>query len=109
SSEPALTARSRVLLIDDEPRIGEAFERLLRRHVDVTVTTDAADALERLAQGQHFDVIFCDLLMPRMTGLQFFEALRQMRPDLTRRFVFITGGSIGAELRRVIDANGSTY
>jgi CheY-like chemotaxis protein len=38
-------------------------------------------------------VIFCDLMMPGMSGIELYEHLRQSRPALARRIVFMTGGA----------------
>jgi CheY-like chemotaxis protein len=96
SLAPAAPGRGRILAIDDEPAIGRAMSRLLGRGHDVFVVTDARVALERIANGESFDVILCDLMMPTMTGMDLHEALREVRPDLAQRVVFVTGGTFTA-------------
>ena len=49
-------------------------------------------ALELLAES-YFDGILCDLLMPRMDGLEFYDALRLRDPTQASRLVFLTGRS----------------
>jgi CheY-like chemotaxis protein len=60
---------------------------------DVHTVTRAATALSRLAGDERFDVILCDLMMPEMTGMKFYEALQESRPELAQRVVFLTGGA----------------
>lgn len=84
---------SRVLLIDDEVRLGRVMAQLLAPKHDVHVETRAARALERLLAGEDFDVVFCDLTMPDMSGMDFHEMLERRLPLLTRRTVFMTGGA----------------
>jgi CheY-like chemotaxis protein len=40
---------------------------------------------------QEFDVIVCDMMMPKLPGDMFYTAIERMRPHLCRRFIFITG------------------
>lgn len=83
--------RGRVLVVDDEPIVGHAFARVLRREHDVTVRTCPAEALAGLAGGERYDIIFCDVSMPSMTGGEFHAALEQVAPSMSARIVFVTG------------------
>ncbi|MFY0529860.1 ATP-binding protein [Archangium gephyra] len=103
---PAVTAggpRGRVLVIDDEPMLCSAVERILRPHHDVVYTTLAAEVLPRLEAGEHFDLILCDLMMPRMNGMDFHAALQRLRPDLTGRVIFLTGGAFTAQAKTFLE------
>lgn len=84
---------ARVLVIDDEERIALSIRRLLADRCVVEYETCAARAMERLLAGQDFDVILCDLQMPGMTGMDFFEDLRRSAPDLADKVAFLTGGA----------------
>ncbi len=86
--------RARVLVVDDEEPVARSIERVLRAAHDVAVETDPRAALARVAGGEDFDVIFCDLMMPTLSGMHLFEALSAARPELARRVVFITGGAL---------------
>ncbi len=102
---PAITGgpRGRVLVIDDEPLLCTAVERILRPHHDVVYTTLAAEALPRLEAGEHFDLILCDLMMPRMNGMDFHAALQRLRPELTGRVIFLTGGAFTAQAKTFLE------
>jgi PAS domain S-box-containing protein len=95
--------RGRVLVIDDEPMLCSAVERILRPHHDVVLTTLAAEALPRLEAGEQFDLILCDLMMPRMNGMDFHAALQRLRPDLTGRVIFLTGGAFTPQAKAFLD------
>ena len=84
--------RARVLVVDDEIAIGKAIRRILVTDHDVTLESDARAALERLTR-ETFDVVFCDLMMPNMSGMDFFDALASRSPDQAARIVFLTGGA----------------
>lgn len=89
----------RILLIDDEPSIASAFRHVVDDRHAITTFTSARDALHRLRAGETWDVIFCDLHMPDMTGMQFHEALQVLDPRLAERTVFLTGGAFTGEAR----------
>lgn len=82
-----------MLVVDDEPIVGQAFAKVLNREHEVTVRTDPREALEALAQGESFDIIFCDVAMPTMTGPGFHAELERLAPALASRIVFVTGSA----------------
>jgi CheY-like chemotaxis protein len=91
--DPTRRIRARVLVVDDEPLVADMLRRTLSDGHDVTVATDARTALDFVLSGAEFDVIFCDLLMPRMSGMDLYTALRAERPGVEERIVFMTGGA----------------
>jgi len=94
STAPAQPGRrGRILVVDDEPAIGESVRRLLRSEHEVVGRTKADDARDLVARGDRFDAILCDLMMPGMTGMDLHAALLRLAPDQAERMVFITGGA----------------
>jgi signal transduction histidine kinase len=85
--------RARVLVIDDEPMMARAVQRLLGSEHDVDATTDPPGAVARVRAGERFDVILCDLMMPGMTGMDVHEAVLAIDEAQARRMVFMTGGA----------------
>jgi two-component system NtrC family sensor kinase len=86
-------ARGRVLVIDDEPAIGAAIRAALREEHDVVVAHRAIDALGRLREGESFDLLLCDLVMPDIGGPEVYAAIAERWPKLIARMVFMTGGA----------------
>jgi signal transduction histidine kinase/CheY-like chemotaxis protein len=85
--------RGRILVIDDEPLIGKTLSRALGDENDVVAVTSGADALALIDRGERFDVVFCDLMMPEMSGMDFYVALGGREPRLLDDVVFMTGGA----------------
>lgn len=89
----ATERRCRILVVDDEALVVNTICRVLGGVHDVTGTTDAADALRRLLAGERFDVILCDLMMPRVTGMDLYSEVRLASPEQASRIIFLTGGA----------------
>jgi PAS domain S-box-containing protein len=87
-----LHQRARVLVVDDEPRIGSAIARILDPSHEVTAVYTARDAILRLERGEKYDVILCDVLMPQMSGYDLYRSLEQIAPEALGRIIFMTGG-----------------
>ncbi len=81
----------RILLVDDEPHILRALQRLLRVGIkdaqqqpySLEAFTDPSEALRR-AQEVHFALVVSDYRMPQMTGVEFLKGLRELQPDCAR-------------------------
>jgi CheY-like chemotaxis protein len=86
-----------------------ALGRTLRPHHDVTLATRAQEALERIEAGEHFDVVFCDLMMPGMSGMDFYSALQQRHPEQARRVIFLTGGAVTPQARAFLESVPSPH
>jgi PAS domain S-box-containing protein len=99
--------RGRVLVIDDDAKVGAVLRRALSREHEVFATTRAAEALDLLARGERFDVILCDLMMPDITGPEFHEALVQRWPELVGRVIFMTGGAFTPRARAFLERVGT--
>lgn len=66
-----------ILVVDDEPMIGQLFEKSLRKHdCQVMVSSSSLEALEILDK-KRFDLIFLDLFMPELDGAELFRRIRQ--------------------------------
>jgi len=79
----------RVLVVDDEDPVCEAFELALQaRGYDVAIARDGREAL-RLLGRETFDLIFLDILLPKIGGSSVLKAIRRRDPEAL--VVIITG------------------
>jgi PAS domain S-box-containing protein len=85
--------RATVLVVDDELAVANSLAAALRDEHDVTICASVAEAREKIARGDRYDVVLCDVVMPGEQGPSLLEYLRTERPELARRFAFITGGA----------------
>jgi PAS domain S-box-containing protein len=96
---PAVARRARILVIDDETALLRAMQRVLEdENHTVTTVDNAADALAMLDRGDRFDVILSDLMMPMMTGVEFYETMLARDPAMAKCIVFVSGGAITAKV-----------
>ena len=94
--------RLQVLVIDDEALVARSLRRALRGH-DVTIVDGGQRAIEILLEGQTFDVVLCDLMMPDLSGMELFERVQKEVPAMASRFVFMTGGAFTARARAFLE------
>ncbi len=95
--------RGRVLVVDDEPMIGRAMKRALGAEHDIVAVAHASEALGMLREGERFHVVFCDLMMPDMTGMDFHSELERLAPDLVPSVIYLTGGAFTPRARQFLD------
>jgi signal transduction histidine kinase len=93
----------RILVVDDEPLVLSAMQRLLRNWGDVKTSASGRQALETLRNGTAFDVVLCDVVMPDMSGIELYRAVSTERPQQAARFVFVTGGASDPSAREFLD------
>jgi signal transduction histidine kinase len=95
--------RGKLLIVDDEAMVAKALGRILAREHDVTVVLDAGEARQRVAAGERYDVILCDLMMPQMTGMDLHAELLRTAPEQAAQMVFLTGGAFTVGARAFLD------
>lgn len=101
-----MNTKLQVLVIDDDVVIGRSFDRVLsEKGYDVSTALSGEEAMETIAQTD-FDVVFTDIKMPGMNGLEVAERIKARCPWTP--VVVITGyGSVANEDRAaVLGVNG---
>jgi two-component system response regulator HydG len=93
-------------VLDDERSIGMLLDRWLRASgYDPTIATSGAEAIE-LVRENGFDVMLCDHRMVGMAGTEVFDEIVALRPELERRFVFMSGDVLNPELSAFVARRG---
>jgi signal transduction histidine kinase/ActR/RegA family two-component response regulator len=97
NSTPPPAQSARILIIDDEGLAAKALARILREHrVDIA---DHAPTGLKMALERPYDIIFCDLMMPELSGMAVHDAVEKNAPLVADRMVFVTGGTFTEEAR----------
>ena len=82
---------NKILCVDDEPKILEAFERQFLTQFDIQTALGPDAAIEVIANEGPFAVVVSDLRMPGMDGIKFLSRVREMAPDTIR--IMLTGNA----------------
>ena len=99
----------RVLVVEDEPALAQAVsEALGDAGFKVDRASDGEEGLTRLTEA-NYDLIVCDLKMPRIDGMQFYRAMAAATPALARRVIFVTGDVAGTDAERFLEETGCRW
>lgn len=97
------TGRARILLVDDDPGVGSALRVLLEAEHDVRCFEEPTEALKALLGDSGYDLILCDLMMPKLSGMDLYQVLSFNRPGYESRIVFMTGGAFAKSMTRFLE------
>ena len=98
-----------VLLVEDERALASAVAEAL---TDAGLEVDhAGDGQEALAcmRNANYDVVICDLKMPRVDGMTLYRAIAANTPELARRVIFVTGDVAGTDAERFLEESGCRW
>jgi len=102
-------AGASVLVVEDEAALAVAVTDALRdAGYVVERAADGEDALARVKE-RAFDLVICDLRMPRLDGKAFYRALSEAAPTLVRRVVFMTGDVAGTDAEHFLQESGCRW
>jgi len=97
----------KVLVVDDDPVVGKSFNRVLSQKGYVVITAaNAQEALSKVQEGE-YDVVFTDIKMPGMSGIELAERLKVERPWTP--VVIVTGFGSKANQDRAEAAGVSSF
>jgi CheY-like chemotaxis protein len=98
-----------VLVVDDDKQLASALEWILAdENYLVDVAHDGEEALLKV-KVHEYDVIICDLLMPRLRGDEFYFQATDLRPALADRFIFITGFAADLDNQQFLSDQGQRH
>ncbi len=96
----------RLLMVDDEAVLTESLREAVAPSVSVFETASrGAAALERIAE-RDFDFILLDIKMPGMDGVELYMRIKEIKPHLLGRIIFITGDAESDSIRSFLKHTG---
>jgi DNA-binding response OmpR family regulator len=69
---------------------------------------DGAAGLAKIKE-QAYDLVICDLKMPRMDGKSFYSSLAAAAPRLSKRVIFVTGDVAGTDAETFLEESGCPW
>ena len=99
-----------VLLVEDEHALAEAVvDALSDAGLKVDHAGDGEEALARIRKSQAYDLVICDLKMPRVDGRTVYRTISETAPALARRVIFVTGDVAGTDAERFLEDSGCRW
>jgi len=84
-------ARNKILLLDDDFAFADLTRMLLEQQgYEVELAADGVQGIKKIMDND-YAAILCDILMPNLAGDMFYKAVERVKPQLCRRFIFMTG------------------
>jgi len=99
--------KPRVLLADDHTLVLEGFTKLLEDHCELLGTAEDGRTLVEMAGRMQPDIVFLDISMPRLNGIDAAKKLKKLLPDV--KLVFVTMHADAAYLNEAFRAGASGY
>ncbi len=91
-----------ILVVDDDQSINSIFEFILQQAGYHTITTTSgAECIDIIKSGQAVDLVFLDLKMPGLSGIDTFKEIQKIRPMML--VIMMTGYSIDELLREAFE------
>ena len=90
---------SKILFVDDEPNVLEAYQRNLRKLYSIDTATGGEMALKMMSERGPYAVLVADMQMPGMNGVEFLIQSQRLAPDSVR--LMLTGN---ADQRTAVEA-----
>jgi CheY-like chemotaxis protein len=75
-----MSEQRKILVVDDDPVVGESFNRVLSRKGYAVITAANGDEALAKMKAERYDLVFTDLRMPGMDGLEVAEQVKARQP-----------------------------
>ena len=109
AAKPAKPITGRILVVDDELSIRQLLRRILvSEGHQVDTVSSAATALNKLSS-EEYDLILLDIKLPGMSGIEFYNHLKQIDSPLTERVIFVTGDIMSPDTKKFLTAVKASY
>ena len=110
---PAAKSRAvrtgRILVVEDESTVAQLIVDVLREEGhQVEAAADSQDGLTRISRNR-YDLVICDLRMPRLDGPGFYEALVSAGSRMQSRILFITGDTLAPRTLEFLEPRSLPY
>lgn len=99
----------RILVVDDEKYLLDFFVEVFQAlPLQVDTASDGRIAMQKILTAE-YDLIVSDFKMPQMSGRELFSWIKENRPQLASRIIFVTGDTVSSETRSFFEDNHNPY
>lgn len=106
SDDPVRARRKTVLILEDDGAFAGSLKDMLEQQdYRITIVPSGAEGVQQILTA-NFDAIVCDMVMPNFPGDMFYMAVQRVRPQLCKRFIFMTGHQSDPKIAGFIEKSG---
>jgi signal transduction histidine kinase/CheY-like chemotaxis protein len=107
--QPRAAVIGRILVVEDEPTVAQLIVDVLREEGhQVEAVLDSEAGLTRISRSE-YDLVVCDVRMPRLDGPAFYDALVRTGSATQRRILFVTGDTMASRTLDFLEPNRLPY
>jgi two-component system NtrC family sensor kinase len=108
-SRSAPAPRGRIMVVEDERTVAQLMVDVLREEGHyVEAVLSSPEGLTRIARN-HYDLVICDLRMPRLDGPAFYDALIRSGSPMRNRILFTTGDTLAPRTVEFVESKGLPF
>jgi len=109
ANHPGAQRMGRILVVEDEPTVAQLIGDILREEGHfVDTVLGSQEGLTRLSRGE-YDLVICDLRMPRLDGPAFYDALVRSGSPMQARIIFVTGDTLATRTMEFLETRGLPF
>lgn len=101
--------KKRILVIEDEPVIRNVSVRVLKAGGFIVDTAENGFGAKEMAIKYEYDLYVCDIRMPEIDGMEFYECLRQVHPGFESRIVFVSGDTMNHDVEAFLRSRNNLF
>lgn len=103
NSKP-LPVKAKIMVVDDEKILSELLKDILQSlGCEVMVFSAPETAMDYYRANHNFDVVMLDVLMPHISGVELYEKMKKITPEM--KVVFMSGYSKDTEVEKIVELN----
>ena len=97
-----LPVNAKIMVVDDEKILSELLKDILQSlGCEVMVFSSPDTAMDYYRSNHSFDVVMLDVLMPHVSGVELYEKMKKITPEM--KFVFMSGYSKDTEVEKIVE------
>ena len=108
-SAAAVVAGASILVVEDEEALATAVTDALRDAGYVVEWAGDGEQAFAKVQAKRYDLVVCDLRMPKLDGRAFYRSLSESVPAMRKRIVFVTGDVAGTNAEKFLNESGCRW
>jgi CheY-like chemotaxis protein len=95
----------RILVVDDNKDFADIFCDILKTNDHITKSCYSGPQAIEIVKKSDFDIIFLDIRMPEMNGVQALKEIKKLRPEIT--VIMMTGYSVDEIIQKALEEKAS--